>query len=56
MALLRSMQLFFAITSTQSADPVERKIEFKPTKTPYDPRHMIAGIESVEDGSCEAAF
>ena len=39
-----------------SADPVDRKIEFKPTKTPYDPRHMIAGIESVEDGSWVGGF
>ena len=31
-----------------SADPVARKIEFKPTKTPYDPRHMIAGVDGPE--------
>lgn len=24
-------------------DPVDRLIEFTPTKAPYDPRHMIAG-------------
>ncbi|NEU35499.1 hypothetical protein GN156_33125, partial [bacterium LRH843] len=24
-------------------DPIEREIEFMPTKTPYDPRWMLAG-------------
>ena len=24
-------------------DPIEREIEFVPTKTPYDPRWMLAG-------------
>jgi len=27
----------------ECADPVEREVGFKPTKTPYDPRHMLAG-------------
>ena len=27
----------------ESVDPVDRKVEFMPTKTPYDPRHMLAG-------------
>ena len=26
-----------------SVDPIDREIEFVPTKAPYDPRHMIAG-------------
>ena len=26
-----------------SADPVDRKVEFRPTPTPYDPRSMMAG-------------
>ena len=38
-----------------SADPVSRKIEFKPTKTPYDPRHMIAGVDGP-DGEWTAGF
>jgi len=33
-----------------SADPIDRKVEFIPSKTPYDPRHMLAGVEN-EDGS-----
>lgn len=28
-----------------SADPVERKVEWRPTPTPYDPRLMMAGEE-----------
>ena len=28
-------------------DPVDRPIEFTPTKTPYDPRWMIAGHEKT---------
>ena len=38
-----------------SADPISRKIAFKPTKTPYDPRHMISGTES-SDGSWIGGF
>jgi acetyl-CoA carboxylase/biotin carboxylase 1 len=38
-----------------SADPIDRKIEFKPTKTPYDPRHMIAGVDGA-DGGWTAGF
>ncbi|KAK3260625.1 hypothetical protein CYMTET_30428, partial [Cymbomonas tetramitiformis] len=33
-----------------SADPVDRKVEFIPSKTPYDPRHMLGGVTN-EDGS-----
>jgi len=32
----------------KSADPVERDVEFVPTKTPYDPRHMLAGVEGPD--------
>ncbi|UJR23581.1 hypothetical protein I4U23_026570 [Adineta vaga] len=28
---------------TQSFDPINRPVEFTPTSTPYDPRHMIQG-------------
>merc|ERR1719424_1204343 len=34
-----------------SSDPVERPITFLPTKTPYDPRHMLAGAPDPADGS-----
>lgn len=30
--------------SLESTDPIERDIEFTPSKTPYDPRHMLAGF------------
>lgn len=29
------------------ADPVDRPIDFHPTKAPYDPRHMLAGVNEV---------
>lgn len=32
-------------------DPVDREIEFVPTKAPYDPRHMLAGRPHPEDPS-----
>jgi len=28
-----------------AADPIEREIQFMPTKSPYDPRHMLAGVK-----------
>jgi len=31
---------------TISSDPVDRNIEFMPSKTPYDPLHMLAGRET----------
>lgn len=27
-------------------DPIDRSVEFQPTKSPYDPRHMLAGREN----------
>ena len=36
-------------------DPVDRPVEFLPTKTPYDPRHMLAGI-TQPDGSFTSGF
>ena len=38
-----------------SADPVDRDIGFIPTKTPYDPRHMLAGHED-ESGKFVSGF
>ncbi|CAL1131713.1 unnamed protein product [Cladocopium goreaui] len=29
--------------SISSTDPLDRSVEFRPTKQPYDPRHMLAG-------------
>lgn len=30
----------------KSVDPIEREVEFMPTKTPYDPRFMLEGRPS----------
>ncbi|XP_038054037.1 acetyl-CoA carboxylase-like isoform X2 [Patiria miniata] len=32
-----------------SVDPIDREIEFLPTKAPYDPRHMLAGRPNPEN-------
>jgi len=32
-------------------DPIHREISFQPTKSPYDPRHVIAGVESSHSSS-----
>uniref|UniRef100_A0A7S1TGV2 Acetyl-CoA carboxylase n=2 Tax=Compsopogon caeruleus TaxID=31354 RepID=A0A7S1TGV2_9RHOD len=37
------------------SDPIDRDIEFTPSKTPYDPRDMLAGRKR-SDGSFEAGF
>lgn len=31
----------------KSVDPIDREVEFTPTKTPYDPRWMIEGRSSL---------
>ena len=31
----------------QTPDPVERCIEFVPSRTPYDPRNMLAGRKGM---------
>jgi hypothetical protein len=36
-------------------DPPSRKIDFIPTKTPYDPRHMLGGTV-MTDGSFMSGF
>ena len=38
-----------------ATDPVDRDIVYKPTPTPYDPRHMLAGATGA-DGSFEPGF
>ncbi|GAB5367881.1 hypothetical protein AAMO2058_001270000 [Amorphochlora amoebiformis] len=38
-----------------SKDPVSRPVEFKPSKTPYDPRHMLAG-QNTEKGWVSGFF
>lgn len=39
------------VSLAPSSDPIERPITFQPTKTPYDPRHMLAGAPDPADGS-----
>ena len=39
----------------QESDPVDREVEFIPSKQPYDPRHMIAGKHN-HDGSFQKGF
>ncbi|CAH1789095.1 unnamed protein product [Owenia fusiformis] len=39
-----------------SIDPVEREIEFTPTKAPYDPRFMLAGRKHPESGAWQSGF
>eukprot|EP00958_Prasinococcus_capsulatus_P024488 scaffold3827_cov394-Prasinococcus_capsulatus_cf.AAC.7 len=41
--------------SVPSSDSPDRPIEFMPTKTPYDPRHMLAGVEA-DDGTWKSGF
>lgn len=38
----------------KTGDPVSRDIEFFPTKAAYDPRHMLAGVQS--DGNYVSGF
>ncbi|PHJ25261.1 acetyl- carboxylase acc1 [Cystoisospora suis] len=38
-----------------SADPVDRPVEFMPTKAPYDVRHLLAG-QTKEDGTFVSGF
>lgn len=37
------------------SDPIDRPVDFVPTKTPYDPRHMLAGTLQA-DGSFVSGF
>jgi hypothetical protein len=39
----------------EPTDPIERLVEFQPTKDPYDPRWMLAG-KQLENGSFERGF
>ena len=38
-----------------SSDPPERPVDFTPTKTAYDPRHMLAGVTN-SDGTFVSGF
>mmetsp|Transcript_30431 Transcript_30431/g.51415 ORF Transcript_30431/g.51415 Transcript_30431/m.51415 type:complete len:2150 (-) Transcript_30431:120-6569(-) len=39
----------------EAKDPVSRPVAFKPTKTPYDPRNMLQGVEN-ENGEWTSGF
>jgi len=39
----------------KAADPVDREVTFTPSKTPYDPRHMLAG-QTLPDGTRLTGF
>jgi acetyl-CoA carboxylase/biotin carboxylase 1 len=43
------------LPESQRIDPPSRPIDFVPTKTPYDPRHMLAGT-TLPDGSYVSGF
>jgi len=43
------------VALTASVDPVERDIGFLPPATPYDPRHMLAGV-AAPDGTFDSGF
>jgi len=40
----------------QSADPPEREVTFVPSKSPYDPRHMLAGTTGPSGESLSGFF
>jgi len=37
-------------------DPVDRDVTFTPSKTPYDPRHMLAGTKTLEGQQLSGFF
>jgi acetyl-CoA carboxylase/biotin carboxylase 1 len=43
------------LANSEFIDPVNRLIDFVPSKTPYDPRHMLAGA-TQSDGSFMTGF
>lgn len=40
----------------QTLDPVDRDIQFYPSKAPYDPRHMLAGRTDPVTNKWESGF
>jgi len=46
---------FDQVEQGKTTDPVDRPIGFKPTGTPYDPRHMLAGTTGA-DGKWLSGF
>lgn len=43
-----SKELSAALPHAEMMDPVDRDIAFMPSKSPYDPRHMLAGLTTEE--------
>eukprot|EP00105_Crassostrea_gigas_P005575 XP_011419224.1 PREDICTED: acetyl-CoA carboxylase [Crassostrea gigas] len=36
----------------ETGDPIDREVEFVPTKAPYDPRWMLNGRQNPDDKNC----
>ena len=45
----------YPVALKSAADPVDRPVDFMPTKSPYDPRHMLAGMRAP-DGTWVSGF
>jgi len=43
-------------STTVNIDPIDRDVTFTPSKTPYDPRHMLAGVAGPEDGEWQSGL
>jgi acetyl-CoA carboxylase carboxyltransferase component len=40
----------------ESVDPIDRRIDFVPSHQPYDPRHMIEGVQNSTEASWTSGF
>lgn len=45
-----------ALTHVQSADPTDRAIEFMPSRTAYDVRHMLAGVYDISSTAANGRY
>merc|ERR1719324_1795214 len=45
----------YPVALKSAADPIDRPVDFMPTKAPYDPRHMLAGTRAP-DGTWISGF
>ena len=44
------------VTDITGIDMIERDVDFMPTKTPYDPRHLLTGCLDERTGSWKSGF
>uniref|UniRef100_K1PCX3 Acetyl-CoA carboxylase n=1 Tax=Magallana gigas TaxID=29159 RepID=K1PCX3_MAGGI len=42
----------FPLPILETGDPIDREVEFVPTKAPYDPRWMLNGRQNPDDKNC----